>query len=117
MSDTYREVDASSEIAEAISWQERIDGWPAIAAYKARMDKLCEGLDPIVDVGAGPGLDAGRVGAVAMDRSRAMAQHGAALGVPYVAADALQLPVASGSLGAVRSDRVVQHLDDPKAAI
>lgn len=114
MSDTYGDVDAADDVAGAIAWQERVDAWPAIAAYKRRMDERCGPAGPVLDVGAGPGLDARRIGAVALDRSRAMARRGV---VPSIVGDALALPVASGSLGAVRADRVLQHLDAPAGAV
>jgi SAM-dependent methyltransferase len=117
MSDTYRDVDAAADVAGAVAWQERVDGWEAVVAYKSRMDELCQGLTPVVDVGAGPGLDARRVGAVAIDRSVAMARRGREHGVPYAIGDAHRLPLAGGAAGAVRCDRVLQHVDDPRDAV
>lgn len=117
MSDSYADVDGARDMREAIAWQERVDAWPAVTAYKRRVDELCDGLAPVLDVGAGPGGDARRVGAIAVDRSLAMARHGRGQGVPYVAGDGLRLPVADGAAGAVRCDRVVQHVIDPWAAV
>lgn len=119
MSDTYADVDAATDVAGAIAWQERIDRWPAIAAYKRRLDELGGSDGPVLDVGAGPGLDAGRVGAVAVDRSWAMAAHarGVDADLAYVVGDVLALPVADAAAGVVRCDRVLQHLDDPRRAV
>jgi SAM-dependent methyltransferase len=117
MSDTYANVDGAADVAWAIADQERIDGWPAIAAYKARMDELTAGAEPVLEVGAGPGLDAERMGAVAVDRSHAMARHAAARGVRVLIGDAHELPVRSAAFGVVRADRVLQHLADPLAAL
>ena len=117
MSGTYRDVDAAGDVDGAVDWQERVDAWPAIAAYKRRVDELCQDHQPVLDVGAGPGLDAQRTGALVVDRSRAMARRGRRHGVAYVLGDAMQLPVATASVGAVRCDRTVQHLDDPAAAV
>ena len=73
MSETYAAVDESNDVASAVDWQERIDAWPAIAAYKARIDALVAGSEPVVDVGCGPGTDAARSPAVGVDRSQTMA--------------------------------------------
>jgi SAM-dependent methyltransferase len=81
------------------------------------MDELCRGLTPVVDVGAGPGLDALRLGAIAIDSSRAMAARGRQLGVAYVLADLHRLPLPSESVGALRCDRVIQHTPNPEAAV
>src|SRR5688572_12978557 len=101
----------------AIAWQERIDGWPAVAAYKARMDVLGGEDRPLVDVGCGPGLDAARVHGLGVDVSMAMGERAHGRGVPVAIADAHALPVGDGSVGAVRCDRVLQHLRDPVAAV
>ncbi|MGH9120280.1 MAG: hypothetical protein ACRD0A_21155 [Acidimicrobiales bacterium] len=58
LSDTYADVDGSGDVAEAIAWQERIDRGPAVVAYKRRSHEQLEGLEPVVDLGAGPGVDA-----------------------------------------------------------
>lgn len=117
MSDTYSDVDASSNVDEAIEWQERIDQWPAIARYKEAMDTKLSGLAPILDVGAGPGLDAARIGGVGMDLSHAMAKRAATHGVPVVVGDAHLLPIGNQTMAAVRSDRVLQHLAEPRVAL
>jgi len=36
MSDTYAAVDRSRDVGEAVDWQDRIDAWPVIDAYKVR---------------------------------------------------------------------------------
>ena len=72
MSDTYAAVDHSADVSAAIDWQERIDQWPTMLAYKAAMDRLSGQAKPALDVGSGPGQDAALLGAVAMDRSFAM---------------------------------------------
>ncbi len=117
VSETYAAVDESSDVASAVDWQERIDAWPAIAAYKARIDALVAGSEPVVDVGCGPGTDAARSPAVGVDRSRAMATRASSRGVPVVVGDAAALPLGDDAMGAVRSDRVLQHVRDPHAAI
>jgi len=117
VSDTYSSVDQGPDVEGAINWQERIDQWPAIAVYKKRMDELAGGRSPALDIGAGPGLDAARVGAIGVDLSRAMAARAQARNVRVVVGDALALPVASATIASVRCDRVLQHLPDPLAAL
>ena len=116
MSDTYSDVDSSDDVVGAVAWQERIDAWPAIQSYKRRLDQLCC-VRPIVDVGAGPGVDARRSGAVGVDRSWAMARRGRELGVPYVIGDVCNLPIGTETVGSLRCDRVIQHVADPKVAV
>jgi len=55
VSDTFSAVDSSSDVGEAIEWQERIDQWPAIAGYKAVMDRLVRGVNPDPGDRVGPG--------------------------------------------------------------
>ncbi|MEM9653974.1 MAG: methyltransferase domain-containing protein [Actinomycetota bacterium] len=117
MSDTYSSVDDSSDVHGAIEWQERIDRWPAIAAYKAMMDRATGPTGPCLEVGAGPGLDAARMGSIGLDLSRAMAGRARSRAVPMIVGDAHRLPFADGSLAAVRADRVLQHLDKPAVAL
>lgn len=117
MSDTYRNVDAADDIDEAIEWQERIDEWPSIAAYKDSMDQLAGQGRPILDVGTGPGLDAERVGAIGLDASIAMAARARSRGVPVMVGDGHHLPIPDATFAVVRADRVLQHLDDPAAAL
>jgi SAM-dependent methyltransferase len=81
------------------------------------MADLCDGFAPAVDVGAGPGLDARRIGAVAFDASRTMARRGREYGVPYAVGDAVHLPIPTGAAGCCRCDRVLQHLDDPRRGV
>jgi SAM-dependent methyltransferase len=119
VSDTYSAVDGSSDVRAALDWQDRIDAWPAIDAYKRRTYELLGAGGPVVDVGCGTGHDLVRLGAGAfgVDASRAMCERGRARGLSVCAGDALQLPFASGSCAGARADRVLQHLTDPERAL
>jgi SAM-dependent methyltransferase len=117
LSDTFSNVDASPHVAEAIAWQERIDAWPQIRAYKARSYEWCGELMPRLDVGAGPGTDALALQAFGTDLSVAMCRTAVSRGLPVARADAHALPFLDASFGAVRADRVLQHLRDPARAI
>ena len=118
MSDTYSAVDRSANVAEAVDWQDRIDAWPAIDAYKRRTYDLLGDAWPVLDVGCGTGHDLVRLGAGSMgaDASLAMCQRARSRGSNVFRGDILCLPIASGSFAGVRADRVLQHLVDPAAA-
>jgi SAM-dependent methyltransferase len=119
VSDTYSAVDGSSDVRGALDWQDRIDAWPAVDAYKRRTYELLGTGRPVVDVGCGTGHDVLRLGAgaIGVDASRAMCERGRARALSVCAGDALHLPFASGSCAGVRADRVLQHLADPERAL
>lgn len=119
MSETYADVDRAGDVADAIAWQERVDGWPAVRSYKEVARRRLAGLAPVLDVGCGPGLDvvATGPGAVGVDRSVAMAATARQRGATVAVADAARLPFPDGAFAAARCDRVLQHLDDPAAAV
>ncbi len=117
MSASYSDVDRSPDAQRWVEWQERVDGWPQVRAYKQRSYELCGDRLPRLDVGAGPGGDAQILGAIACDPSMAMCSTMAAREVPVPRADAHALPFADATFGAVRTDRVLQHLMDPARAL
>jgi SAM-dependent methyltransferase len=117
LSDTFSDVDHSPDVEGALAWQDRIDGWPQMRAYKQRSYELCGDAQPRLDVGAGTGLDARALGALATDRSVAMCRAAATRPVTACRADAHALPFRDSAFGAVRADRVLQHVADPGAAL
>jgi SAM-dependent methyltransferase len=119
MSDTYSAVDRSRNVREAVEWQDRIDAWPAIDAYKRRTYDLVGERRPVLDVGFGTGHDLVRLGAGSMgaDASFAMCQRARSRGLMVCQGDIFRLPFASGSFAGVRADRVLQHLVDPVGAL
>lgn len=99
--------------------------WPAVVALRAR---TATGLalgpgDRLLDVGCGPGDAAAALAAeagsvVGVDLSAAMvATLRSRAAVSGVVADALALPVATGSFAAVRAERTLQWVADPGAAV
>src|SRR6185369_8866220 len=112
MSDTYSAVDESRNVREAVEWQDRIDAWPAIAAYKRRTYELLGDGRPVLDVGCGTGHDLVNLGAGALgvDASLAMCARSHERGASVCRGDILNLPFASSSCVGVRADRVLQHL-------
>ncbi len=93
MSDTYSDVDARTGFGDdVVAWQERVDGWPQVRAYKRRSYELCGDAGARLDVGAGPGTDAAVLGAVACDPSMAMCRAAIARDVPVVRADGTRCP-------------------------
>jgi SAM-dependent methyltransferase len=118
LSDCYSDVDASiGRAPDAVEWQERVDAWPQIRAYKLRSFALCGDSGPRLDVGAGPGEDAAALDAIACDPSLVMCNAAASRGVTVVRSDVHALPFVDASFGAVRTDRVLQHVADPPAAL
>lgn len=96
------------------------------ASYKSRLRELLmpQPGSRYLDVGAGTGRAAMQLAAeygvdvVALDRSARMARLTASRGLPHVVmADAHHLPFAAGAFDGVSADRVLQHLDDPEAAL
>ena len=117
MSDTFSDVDRSPHVALALEWQDRIDQWPQIRAYKARSYERCGSQLPRLDVGAGTGSDARALDAIACDASIAMCTAAAERGSRTVRGDVQALPFPDAHFGAVRADRVLQHVADPERAL
>jgi len=119
MSDTYSSVDRSDDVRAALDWQDRVDTWSQIAAYKRHTYELLRDLRPVLDVGCGTGHDLVCIGADAfgVDASVAMCERAAGRTGRVCRGDAAQLPFASGSCGGARADRVLQHLADPGASL
>lgn len=119
MSATYSNVDCASDPGHAVADQERIDSWPQIQAYKRRTYELLAGMSPVLDVGCGPGLDLVALdgAAVGLDPSNAMCSRARSRGCDVVRGDALAIPIADAACGGVRADRVIQHVENPEAAI
>jgi SAM-dependent methyltransferase len=119
MSQTYANVDASADPAQAVRAQEILDASPQIRAYKDYTYALLAGHSPVLDVGCGPGLDLPELASghsVGLDASRAMCVVAGRRGT-IVNAAATPLPFSDRTFGGVRADRVLQHLGDPVAAL
>lgn len=88
----------------------------AVRAVRARTRALLADLDVVADLGSGTGTGAADLSgfAVAIDSSRVMVTASAARGVATVQADVASLPIRSGSVGGIRCDRVLYHLDEPE---
>lgn len=120
MSQTYSNVDASSDPVGAAGWQERMSRWPAVRAYKQRTYELLNMVDRIVDIGCGPGVDVAALGSrrcLGVEPSATMAAAAARRGAPVCRGDAHRLPFRDGAFRGARADRVFQHLIDPHHAL
>ena len=117
MSSTYGDVDRSGDPAGAAAWMDEMATWPAVQAYKDRTVELLADISPLLDVGCGVGTDARALGAVGIDPSFTMTREALRRGGVFLRGDVLALPVASGALGGVRTDRVLQHVDDATDAL
>jgi SAM-dependent methyltransferase len=117
---TYGAVDAGDDPEGAADWQDRIDAWPAIAAYKEHMRGLLPREGRVLDVGCGPGGDLVAIGverSVGVDPSVTMCRRAGARGGRVLRSDAVALPFIDEAFAACRADRVLQHLRDPLAAL
>lgn len=119
MTGTYSNVDGSADVRAALDWQDRVDAWPHVRDYKEYSYACAHDLRPRLDVGSGTGHDLVELGAgtIGIDRSSAMVARAAERGCTVAVADAVRLPFAGATFGAVRADRVLQHLPDPVAAL
>ena len=119
VTDTYSNVDSSADVRAAMDWQDRVDSWPQVRAYKEYTYSCEAELRPVLDVGCGTGHDLVELGpaGVGIDRSEAMVHRAKERGCTAVIGDALELPFAASTFGSVRADRVLQHLPDPLAAL
>lgn len=120
-----REVDASEYLL-------RLAATPAGQAYKTlalRHLSLSRG-ETVIDLGCGPGTDLrryaeavgsdGRVVGVDIDETALMHARERTTDLPQVqvwSADIRALDLASGSVDAVHTDRVLQHVPDPSTAL
>ena len=117
MSFTYADVDSSGDPAGAAAWMDVFAAWPAVRAYKARTVELLAGASAVLDVGCGVGDDARALGAIGVDPSMTMLTEARRRGGAFVRGDVHSLPIAAGSVGGVRTDRVLQHVADPDRAL
>lgn len=120
MSDTYSDVDVSADPGAAVEWQERMANWPDVVAYKRMTHDLLGASELILDVGCGAGDDLIALGperCLGVDRSAAMCDRARERGARVVRGDAVALPLVDASVAAVRSDRTLQHVVDPVAAL
>jgi ubiquinone/menaquinone biosynthesis C-methylase UbiE len=114
----------SADADRLIAGLDRIRDEPFFTDAKARMLSLVPGHDGVrvVDVGCGTGEDAAAIASVdviGLDRSvrmtnEARRRHRELL---LAVADGRRLPIASGSVDAVRADRVLQHLAAAQVAL
>lgn len=129
----YRDVDRAPDPGALVGYVDRVARMETFRAYKERSFDLlgiAEG-SRILDVGCGSGHDiaalAERVGpsglVAGVDSSRAMIDEARtrleslAGRVDLRCADAYELPFDADTFDACRVDRVLQHLEDPGAAI
>lgn len=129
----YEQVDGDEDVPVLLSTMDATASWDAtveLRAFERRELRLAEG-DRLLDVGCGLGdaaialaADLGRTGEVvgidksiemlhvARERARALACR-----ARFSVGDALALEEAEASYDAVRSERMLQWLADPQAAV
>jgi SAM-dependent methyltransferase len=120
MSSTYSDVDASADPSKAVEWQDRVDQWPQVQAYRHRILELLAAARSVLDAGCGPGGDVlaiGRDRCLGLDPSMAMCVTAAARGATVCRGEVHQLPFPDGSWSALVANRVLQHVQDPLRAV
>jgi SAM-dependent methyltransferase len=115
MSGTYADVDGTDDVGGAIAWQDRVDAWPQIAAYKHHSYACLPASGPVLDVGSGTAHDllAMDRDAIGVDRSIAMCRTARARSARVARASADALPFPARVFAGVRTDRVLAHVSDP----
>jgi SAM-dependent methyltransferase len=119
VSATYAAVDDSDDPDEAVRWQDIVDAWPQVRAYKQRVLELLADVGPVLDLGCGPAADVVELGGrgIGVDASSVMCGAARARGALVCAGDGHRLPFATGSFGGVRLDRVLQHVASPDGVL
>lgn len=126
MSD-FSDVDRSAGPDRLVRYLDATDaGLAASKSYlAAAAARAIAAGDLVLDLGCGVGHDLARLEALGrpalgVDSSLVMLGHArtrAQTQRRLVQADGLRLPIRSGSLGGCRIERVLQHVDDPKAVV
>lgn len=96
--------------------QNELDG---VRLARARAAELLFGLGIVVDFGSGTGTGAAELdgAAIALDFSPVMVAAASGIGVPTCQARVEAAPIRSRSVGGVRCDRVLYHLEQPEQAL
>jgi SAM-dependent methyltransferase len=92
--------------------QDRQNELEAVRQARARASELLSGADVVVDLGSGTGTTAADM-ECPCHRDRRFT----GLGVPTCRARVEAVPIRSRSVGGVRCDRVLYHLDQPEQAL
>lgn len=129
----FRDVDAAGDAESYADYLSRVNGLESVATGKRERVRLL-GLRPgarVIDVGCGLGDDARALArlvgpdgeVVGLDSStalleRAQADRQADDGpVTFVTGDAHELPFTAGTFDAARTERTLQHLENPARAV
>jgi SAM-dependent methyltransferase len=128
----FRNVDHEADLAKFKACLGFMQGLPSFIAYKNRALELMR-LAPgqvVADLGCGLGNDVKKIANYAYDNAKTIGVDGSRAllaearqtcaglaNVALVQADLHDLPLATGTLDAVRVDRTLQHVADPKKVI
>lgn len=99
----------------AYHWKQYADG----TKYKAHADRIKEWVKEknVLDIGAGDGLITSLVGAVGIEYEISGVVLAKEKGANVIQGDAYDLPYASNSFDAAMMIDVIEHFDDPIAAL
>lgn len=115
-------MDDDARPADWVECLDRLHREPFYREYKRRVRELLapQPAGVYLEVGAGVGTDALALGArvIGIDRSLTMSREARMRGLTMsIVADAMRLPLPSGSVDGCWSDRTFQHLADPRRAL
>lgn len=129
----FRDVDAAGDVESYVNYLSHVSSLDSVADGKRERARLL-GLRPgsrAIEIGCGLGDDArllarlvgpdGEV--VGLDASAALLEHAQARckaedgPVTFIAGDAHELPFEAGTFDAARSERTLQHVEDPACAV
>jgi SAM-dependent methyltransferase len=125
-SSNWAAVDSSADPQRLVTGLDALRAEPFFVQSKERIAAVIAhaGATRVLDVGCGTGEDAAefeRAGraAIGIENSKTMCTEARRRdpNLLLAAGDALGLPIATGSVNAVRADRVLQHLHDAPTAL
>ncbi len=128
----FRDVDIAGDAEAYADYLSHVNGLESVAAGKRERTRLL-GLRPgarVIDVGCGLGDDARALSrlvgphgeVIGLDSSTALLEHAQARCEPedqvtFLTGDAHELPFDAGTFDAARTERTLQHLENPARAV
>jgi len=122
----FSDVDAAPDVERLITYLDRTDrGLSPMKRYMATAAALHVPGGVMLDIGCGMGGDLGRLqseglSAVGLDSSMSMlttARHRLGRAAPLLHGDAAHLPLHTASVDGCRIERVLQHVESPRAVV
>ena len=122
----FSDVDGATDVGALVAYLDRTDrGLSPMKSYMATAAALHVPGGVVLDLGCGVGGDLDRLRSmdlcpVGLDQSASMlttARRRLGVDVPLVRGDAARLPLRTGSIDGCRIERVLQHVEVPRAVV